>query len=518
MRIILQLVLITIFTNCSADLSAQQKMGRYHKNLFYEADLYFAQGDYYYASELYTQLCAVEPDNGMILGKLGICYFMLPPLKNQAQRFLEMAVKHGDTEAHFYLAKLRVENYRFFDAAALIANYEQKANRQKSLIEIIHFKSSIELSIQMVQTPMPVTITNLGPGVNTAHHDYAPVWDFEGQRLFFTSRRRFDDKSEKDFSEQYDENIYVVDLKETELKAIPAAEPLNSRTNDAAVACSPDGKYFIMYRTSKDGFSGDLYWAERDGESWAQLEKLGDRINSKHQEASASFGSQDASVIYFSSDRPGGFGGKDVYRVQKLPDGSWSQANNLGPEINTPYDEDAPFISSSGALYFSSKGHQNMGGYDVFCALPEGESWAIPANLGFPINTPGDDIFFVMDPSGKSAYFSSERMDSKGLQDLYHISFDEANSIILKGQIFTEREEVPTEATVTLFNEDNNTLEGIFQAEPEKGRFVLALNTNKNYRVRVEAEGFETFEKTLFFSSNESEGYREVNEKLILSR
>ncbi len=510
--------LFLIFINFSDDVSAQKKMGRYHKNLFYEADLYYLQGDFYYASELYTQLCAVEPDNGEILGKLGICYFMLPPFKNQAQRFLELAVKQGDTEAHFYLAKLKVEAYQFFDAAELIAKYEQKANRQKTLIEINNFKSSNELSIQMVQTPMPVTITNLGSGVNSAHHDYAPIWDFEGERLFFTSRRRFDDKSEKDFTEQYDENIYVVDLTESELKAVPAAEPLNSRTNDAAVACSADGKFFIMYRTSKEGFSGDLYIAEREGENWSNLEKLGDRINTRHQEASATFGSHDASVLYFSSDRPGGFGGKDLYRVQRLPDGNWSHPINLGPEINTAADEDAPFISASGALYFSSRGHQNMGGYDVFCALPEGDSWSKPSNLGFPINTPGDDIFFVIDPSGKSAYFSSERLGSTGLQDLYHISFDEANSIILKGQLLTEGEEVPGEATVTLFNEETNILEGIFQTEPEKGKFVLALNTNKNYLVRVEAPGFKTIEKTLFFSSHGSGGFREVNEKLILSR
>ncbi len=497
---------------------AQKKMGRYHKNLLYEADLYYAQGDYYYASELYTQLCAVAPDNGEILGKIGICYYNLPPFKDQAQRFLQMSVKASDVEAHYYLAKMHMENYMFYDALSLIEIYEKKAARMKSVSEIEHLKASIQRAAAYVQAPLPVTIRNLGPGVNTPHHDYAPVWDSLHERIFFTSRRRMDDKSEKDFSEQFDENIYIIDLKSESLTATPAGMPLNSRTNDAAVACAPDGRSLIIFRTSRDGYSGDLLITQKSGTQWGDLEKLNDRINSKAHEASASFGDLEGNILYFSSDRPGGYGGKDIYSVQKLPDGSWGQPQNLGEKINTNFDEDAPFMAAGGSLYFASKGHSAMGGYDIFCSKFISDAWMTPGNLGYPINTPGDDIFFVIDASGSKAYFSSERMGGMGLQDLYEVSFNAGNSVIVKGALLTDDDQIPADATVKLIDEDLNRVEGIFQTDPKGGTFVIALNTNKNYLVRVEADGFVPLEKSLFFKAVEGSEPREVNEKLILSK
>lgn len=518
MKLRLISAVIILVSICSVDSSAQSKMGRYHKNMLYEADLYFAQGDYYYAAELYNQLSLVEPDNGELLGKLGICYFNLPPFKEESLRFLELGVKNGDTESMYYLAKWKMIGYQFFDALQLIKTYENKADRMKSSAEINHFKHQISRARDYMQAPVPVTVANFGDQVNSEHHDYAPVWDVGGNRLYFTSRRRLDDKSEKDFTDQFDENIYVIDLGKETLRAKPARDPFNSRTNDAAVACSQDGNSMIIYRTNKNGFSGDLYISEREAGEWSELEKLSDVINTKHQEASATFGERDGSILYFSSDQPGGYGGKDLYKVQKLPDGSWGEVVNLGDQINTPYDEDAPFMAANGSLYFASKGHENMGGYDIFCTKTEDGIWQKPGNLGYPINTPGDDIFFVLDDTGNKGYFSSERIGGMGLQDIYEVSFDESNAVIVKGELTSLEDGVPGNATVKLIDEDLGRLEGVFQADPQEGKFVLALNTNKNYLVRVEAEGFKTLEKELYFKSTDAIGFQEVNEKLILSK
>lgn len=495
---------------------AQSKMGRYHKNLLYEANIYFYQGDYYYASELYTELIKIEPENTELLERLGICYYHLPPLKDQAERYLKMAVKLDGVDAYYYLALLRIADYRFYDALTLLETYEKKSERTKTVEEIEHLKATAERAITMVQAPLAVTITNLGEEVNTSLHDYAPVWDMNGNKLLFTSRRKLDSKSVKDVSEQFDENIFLVDLNAEPLRAEAAPEIFNSRTNDAAVACSPDGNSLIIYRTSRDGFSGDLYLSKREHYSWSALEKLDEKINSKYQEASASFGYNDPDVLYFSSDREGGYGGKDLYVVRRLPDGNWGEPMNLGPNVNTKYDEDAPFMAADGVLYFASKGHTTMGGFDIFMTREGEDGWEVPANIGYPINTPGDDIFFSIDPTGSHGYFSSERLGGFGLQDLYKVSFDENNTIILRGTL-TAGQSIPSNATITLMAEKDGTIEGMYQSDPREGTFVLALNTNKKYSMLIEAEGYVPVEKPLYFGA-ELAGLKEVKQEIQLSK
>lgn len=510
--------MILIVAGLGLVISAQaQKLGRYEKNLLFEADIYYSQGDYYYAAELYTEISKSLPNDPEILGKIGICYFNLPTMKDQSKGFLELAVENNDTEALFYLARLRIQEYKFFDALNLIDTYTSKAGRLKSVAEIDALRANAQNAIEMVQVPLRVTIKNLGRNVNSPVHDYAPVWDNQGRKIYFTSRRRFDDKSEKDYSEQYDENIYEIDLNKRNLEAVGAGGPLNTRTNDAAVACSPDGKSLIFYRTSKNGFSGDLYITRKQGYTWSEPEKLDAEINSKYQEASASFGNNEGTTLYFSSDRPGGYGGKDIYKVNRLPDGSWSKAQNLGENINTPFDDDAPFISADGSLYFASQGHRGMGGFDIFCATINGDGFNNPINIGYPVNTPGDDIFFTLDPTGKTAYFSSERIGGLGLQDIYQVVFDDENSIIYRGELISTADEIPADATITLVNNDSGQVEGLYQTDPKSGTFILALTTNQNYTVTVEADGYKTIEKAMFFD-NEAKGSGEVEEKLILRK
>jgi hypothetical protein len=500
----------------STESFAQSKLGRYHKNLLYEADLYYLQGDYYYASELYSEVLKAEPDNAETLGKLGMAYFKLPTFKDRAESYLELAAAGNNNEAMFYLAQLRHENYRFHDALELIGKYKAQPRRIYPDSEVDRFYAIVNNAIGMVKTPVPVTITNMGPNVNSNVHDYAPVWDKSGNRILFTSRRKMDEKSEKDFSEQFDENIYEIDLAAINPEARPANEPLNSRTNDAAIACSADGNQLIVYRTSKDGLSGDLYIAEKMVDQWSDLKKLDNNINSKYQEASATFGNAEGTTLYFSSDRPGGLGGKDIYLVNRLPDGSWGEPMNLGEPVNTPYDDDAPFVDSEGGLYFASMGHNGMGGFDIFYSAPAVTTWSTPVNIGYPINTPGDDIFFTMNPSGKIGYFSSDRYGGRGLQDLYKIVFDEVNTLVCKIQIETEGEKLPPVIYLKLVNDETGAIEGYFQSETASKSAIIPLKSNKKFTLHVEAEGFTTLQKSLFFEGGDVVVVEKI-EKLMLS-
>lgn len=511
------LLLLSVICFGLAISGCAQQMSRYQKNLMFEADLYFEQGDYYYAAQLYEELIAENPDNPALQGRLGIAYFHLPPFKERSAGTLEKAVELGDTESLFFLAKVRHQSYQFYDALDLLGLYERRPERKQSVAAVSSAKAAANRANDFVKTPIPAQIVNLGEGVNSPMHDYAPVWDITNEMLYFTSRRRYDDKSEKDYSEQFDENIYAVNLKSHPLHAFPAPNSLNSRNNDASVACSQDGKQLIVYRTSKDGFSGNLYITRAEDYGWGKLEKLSDKINSKHQEASASFGGPDENVLYFSSDRPGGYGGKDLYRVQRMPDGSWSEASNLGPTINTEHDEDAPFVAADGTLYFASKGHDNMGGFDIFSALPGKDGFAKPTNMGYPINTPADDIFFSLDETGKHGYFSSDRQGGYGLQDLYSVHFDDTQTVIYRGQLVSTNNAFEGRATIRLIDGDRETQTMLFQTSNKQSDFVLALEAGKDYTVIIEADGYLPFKKTVNVAAGSGKK-GEINEDILLSK
>jgi tetratricopeptide (TPR) repeat protein len=494
---------------------AQTKMGRYHKNLLYEADLYFLQGDYYYASELYTELLKVEPDNPELISKLGVSLYQLPTMRNRASQYLELAAAADNAEAMLYLARIRHGEHRFYEALELVDRYTAKSLRTLSDSDVRHFRKTIERAIQQVQAPALVTIANMGDKVNSPAHDYAPVVCYTTEALWFTSRRRFDDKSEKDFTEQFDENIYSVDLSVNDRSAVPALSPLNSRTNDATVAVSADGTQLVVYRTSKDGLSGDLYITSKAADGWSELKKLDSNINTKHQEASACFGNDEATILYFSSDRNGGYGGKDLYVVQRLPDGSWGNPRNLGEPINTPYDDDAPFIDAKGNLYFASRGHESIGGFDIFVSQPEGDGWGQPMGLGYPINTPADDVFFTLAPDGRVAYFSSDRMGGFGLQDLYMVVFDESAHVLC--HIEVEAEKAPATANMKVINEATGRIEGFYQAGGGNLRFVVPMVANHSYTLIVEADGYAPAERSLRFDPQAAGKVSETTEMIRLS-
>jgi Tol biopolymer transport system component len=286
--------------------------------------------------------------------------------------------------------------------------------------------------------------------------------------------------------------------------------PINTETNDACVAISPDGQRMIVYRTTANGLSGDLYLSTLTaGNRWSQPTLMPQEINSPYLEASACF-SNDTVDIYFSSDRPGGYGGKDLYRLRRLPNGKWSQPYNLGRKINTRYDEDAPFLHPDGVtLYFSSKGFNSMGEYDVFrSTLNENRTDFMEAeNLGYPINGPGNDIFFVVSADGQRGYYSSSKKDSYGDVDIYEIETRFGNNDLKVRTGVASLGGKPSRVLITLMDRESGQMQGTYYSHPDHGRFILVLNPLKRYQAIVEADGYVTEERMIepltFQDSNE---------------
>ena len=278
---------------------------------------------------------------------------------------------------------------------------------------------------EFVAHPKNFSIVNIGREINSEFDDYAPVLSENGNELVFTTRRRDGNTYENvaDDNKPYEDVFTATKTGGTWSKAKNIGPTINTKFNNSNLSMSPDGNTLFLYN---DEGNGDIYFSLRlkDG-SWGVPDPLPGLINSSFKESSISM-TKDGKVVYFASERPGGFGASDIYVCTKDTKGEWTKIKNLGTTINTEYDEDGPFIDYDGkTLYFSSKGRKGMGGFDIFKSTLldlDRNEWSEPMNLGYPINTPDNDIYFVSSPDGKKAYYSSTREDGFGYDDIYEIT------------------------------------------------------------------------------------------------
>ncbi len=266
--------------------------------------------------------------------------------------------------------------------------------------------------------PVNVQIRNLGKALNTEFPEYGPTVSADESVMIFTSRRSDNVSGDRANDNQYYEDIYIASRAGGGWgKATNIGKPINTDYHDASIGLSPNGQILFIY---KDAGNGDIYTCQREGGTYGKPKPLAGSINSSYSESSASI-TADGSKLYFTSARPGGQGGLDIYVSYADKKGRWGLARNVGSNINTPYNEDGVFISADGTqLYFSSRGHPGMGGYDIYrSVLKDDNTWSDPVNLGYPINSVDDDIYFVLAGNSKRAYYSSIKADGMGEKDLY---------------------------------------------------------------------------------------------------
>ena len=482
-------------------LNAQVEWDRKDQRSLDEADIAFEQEMYDFAYDLLQPLLQKDNSDARLNYQLGACAIELGMDEKKALAHLEKAIE-SKPEAYYYYGRALHLNLRFDDAHLAFSKYQEVVNPQVDFSTVEYYKSMTVRAKAALKNPVDVRINNMGPTINTAYPEYVPIVTADNSTLYFTSRRKGSTGQLKDPNEEYFEDIYSSSRPEANIwtPAQNIGAPVNTTTHDATVSISADGKTMIIYRTNSNLTGGDLYFTEKTAQGWSDPKMFGKEINSPYQEASACY-SPDKNTLYFSSNRPGGYGGKDLYRVKRLPTGEWSLPKNLGPAINTPYDDDAPFMDiDNKTLYFSSKGHSTIGGYDVFRAYMEGpELWSPVENLGYPVNTVFDDIYLAVDAGGRKGYYSSDQSGGYGKQDLYEIDFiyRQQVQLIVKGKVANEDGE-PVHTTITVLNEDDQQVQGIYKCHPKTGAFVLVLNPLMKYRLILEAEGHKTSSEQLF--------------------
>jgi outer membrane protein OmpA-like peptidoglycan-associated protein/tetratricopeptide (TPR) repeat protein len=505
-----------------------------------KGDEFFNLGSIYFKQAIEPYLAAnkFNPNNALLNYKLGQCY-LYSSFKLKSIPFLEKAKQLNpaiDNYLFYYLGRAYHLDMQWEKAITEYATFQKSIlnGDNKSLYEdVSRYIKECGNGKELSKTPVRVFIDNLGGEVNSQYTDYGPVISADESVLLFTSRRpnTVGGRIDPGINEHF-EDIHIA-YKQADGKWTAAAnmgEPVNTEDHDANSGVSADGTKFLIYIGKNNG---DLYESELKGKAWSKPEAMNKNINTdKYHESSACY-SPDGNSVYFVSDKPGGQGDRDIYISHKDEKGRWGEAINLGPTINTKLGEEGVFAHPDGrTLYFSSQGHKGLGGYDIYKSVfdEKTKTWSTPENIGYPVNTPDDDVFFVVSASGRRAYYTSFNPGGYGEKDLYMITFlgaeklmvnnnednllasqaepvketvaaqtvaiKEAQLTILKGVITDALTRKPLEATIEIVDNQMNQVIATFTSNSATGKYLVSLPAGKNYGIAVKKEGY------LFHSEN----------------
>ncbi|HEU4716938.1 MAG TPA: tetratricopeptide repeat protein [Bacteroidia bacterium] len=469
-----------------------------------DAEYYFEEGDFLRALPLYKNLSDAHPDDAYYHYQLGICYLYKDDEKDQAVVHLEKArdLEPDLPRINFYLGRAYHLNYRFDDAIASFNKSMTDDNpNDKEKKEIQRYIQYCNNAKVIMQDTADVQIRNVGYPVNTDNSEYAPVISIDETTLIFTYRGvrstggLQDAKFRPDSTGDYYEDIFVSQkVGDRWLDPDPISNNINTNHHDACVATSNDGQIlFIFKSTAKDG--GDLYMSTLNGDVWSTPVNLGPNVNTPYWEGSCSL-SSDGQLLYFASDRPGGMGGRDIYVSHRQSDGTWGPAENLGPAVNTPYNDDAPFIHPDGInLFFCSEGHNSMGGYDLFYTHFKNGAWQTPVNLGYPVNTPSNERYYTLTADGGTGYYSSDRRGGLGQQDIYTVTpgFQGEPPILALVVGFVTVNGTPANAKIDVTDSANGNTYGNYHSNAMSGKYLIALKPGNTYKVAIEVDGFDPY-------------------------
>jgi hypothetical protein len=492
------ILVIAVFLSviCSA-----QKGARLDKKLMAKAEKDFDFGDYMNAITDCEELFRQDSTNGKVNYMMGVCTYELKRYRDRSGKYLKKVSLKKFPEANYYLAELSHFSGNFDEAISYFTAYKKgkrlkiKDHTDKEIDDLIG-KCSYAKNAKS-NPRKDIEIINLGSAVNTSYPEYAPLIPADESFLIFTSRRPNTVYTNKDPFGDYYEDIYSSARTELEWQApVILDTAINSDYHDAGTGISADGEKLLSYHTSPDHIHGHIYESSLIDGKWCHPYILNAHVNSEDYIETSACYSKDLDIIFFSSNRPGGYGGKDLYRVKKLPNGNWSAALNLGPKVNTEYDEDSPFIHPSGdLLFFSSQGHKNMGGFDVFRSyFDDTAHFSAPENMGYPLNTEDDDIFFVMNTDASTGYFSSKREGGLGSQDIYKVCFEENNVPLNVYNIHFRDEADSTIKQVDVILKEINKKEvyGIYRSNSQTGKMIIISKPKKNYRIEIKSAGYES--------------------------
>jgi hypothetical protein len=459
-----------------------------------DAAEFFKHKNYLMAMTEYKNLLKLERDHPRYNYQLGLCYLNTNIDKAQAVTYLERAHKTGKAPADilYQLGQAYAYAYNFDKAIETLEEYIQKASgkeKEKTQKLIDNCKTAKE----MMQKPVKVTFEVAGEAFNTEYPDYYPFVSGDETFIAFNSRRKTT-KAKLDPDGYYNCDIYYSTYNGETYTTAKDATKLNSQYDDQVVGISPEGDYVFIFSQAQETY-GALYLVQRTGNTFGKKEKFVTGVNNEKSIETSGYMSPDGQTIVFASNRSGGIGGFDLWMVRKLPNGKWAIPQNLGPEVNTPYDEDFPSFSFDGTtLYFSSNGHPGCGGFDLFKINwdPSDNTYHGLQNLGYPINTPFDERTISFTQDGHHAYISALRKDGKGDLDIYRVTFSDVEVVpAIYHVILPSRDTANpyiTDAVIVVQTEFGEAV-GEYRPNQKTGKFTIALFPGV-YNLEIKARGF----------------------------
>lgn len=493
---------------------------------------------------VYMDAYEINPYNALLNYKIGKCllfnykYF-------ESEKMFKSVINLGGVDdkefSYFYGRALHFVG-KFDEAIELYGKYKDVTNAYDNVAKGYDVNKRIEECVNakaaMVDTAY-VLVRLLEGDINSVYHDYSPVLSKKGDVLFFTSKREGSSGGVLDIDGQYKEDIYQAENYTGDWKNVKKLDkPINSKDNESSVAMSIDGTQMVICR-EKDVFTSKLSQG-----SWSTPSIISEHINSPEYESTACF-SYDGKRMYFVSNRIyDNRGGTDIFYCERDQNGDWQEPQNLGDVINTKYNEDFVFLHPDGkTMYFASKGHNSMGGYDIYqTKMNDDGSWEKPLNMGYPINTSADEVSFVLSPDGKEAYVASSRVGGRGFTDIYVVKilgkrpsyvFEEKDLLvvypraelnsedsplltIVQGRVYDENKENALQVKIQIANAE--TGEDITSVNTQKGdgRYVISLPSGKNYALSICKKGYLLYSKNI--EVPQGQRYKELEYDVVMKK
>jgi len=498
---------------------AQPALAQSSRKQLKTANKYFEQENYRAAIPFYEQVLAKEPNNALALFRAGIAYMSFD--KEKASDYIYKAQRlkpKVSKDVEYWLGRVDHLNYNFDEAIshfqAYNATLKKKDTRKGALAQLIQHSKNAKVQFN---SPKDIFVKNLGPTINTSFSEHSPVISADDKTLLFTSRgenvtgagnTNSTNKGNIASDGEYFEDVFEAKRIDDENWEKPRSLSgvLNGKGHDASIQVFDNDQKMLMYRQDENG---DIFYSEKTGGDWTAPKKLNNNINSKAFESDA-FITPDGLTIYFSTSKYSEDNTLDIYYATRQPGGDWGEAKSVGTVINTKFDDDSPYLSKDGkTMYFSSRGHNTMGGYDIFKSEYDeiGRKWGTPENMGYPVNTPDDDTYYRLSPDGSYAYLSSYRIGGYGEKDIYTINY--IKNAIIRGKVFTKRDSTVIPGVELVFNgtqADKTALSYRDVTKPVTGDYQVSVLSGRTYQVAVSKDGknVETQEFAVPISTNDS--------------
>ncbi|MEW6468014.1 MAG: tetratricopeptide repeat protein [Bacteroidota bacterium] len=512
----------------------------------------FYKGDYVKALNLYKEVLNNQPNNASVMFHIGEVYFAMK-LYEDAQETLEKA-NSIDPKAHedlpYYLGRSYHVNGDMDKALEFYTNFKSAVSEGKQKeYEINKLIAECNTAKEMMKSPGNVIVSNAGDMINSSYDDKAPCITADGKTFVFTSRRpqgKSGQKVDKEGDFKYFDDIYICSWdpsKSTWSEADLIKGSVNTEAHDACVSISPDGKQIFIYKNNEtDARGGEIFVSKvQSSGKWGAPKNIGKPVSTSYVENGACL-SPDGNTLYFVSETPrfkkqmdkekdhnqSKTGGGDIWMVKKISKSEWGIPENLGPLVNSPFDEGGIFLHPDGkTLFFASDREGGMGGYDIYMTRLENGKWSKPVNLGYPINSTRDDKCFILTTDNKTAYFDSDRAGGLGERDVYRADVsgfalinpaktEEGPKLsILKGTVYYSDSANLAEGVKVTIKEKESGAEAGTTTTGSDGTYFITLMGDKKYIIEVEVKGYVKVAEEFMLPSDKKETFTLVKHIIL---